>query len=287
MKVFSDSRPSAWSGFQFWLLGAAAALISVHLILVERHGNTSFFTLSLVFWAAVASSVWESRSRLSFQSPLWPRLLGLLIMAAVLVWSVTAPSVTFLELYPFLAALGLGLLASGVQGLRQYRPALIILFFWGVPKALLSPIVDFSQLTTNVASMLLWYTGHTFVTKGTIISLPGGAVNVLKSCSGVNGVFYMLGLSVLALTLYPLQWRQRWLVPLIAMLTSFGVNSVRVVILARLAGAQNHAGVAYWHEGNGSLIFLMIPVLLFGGFYLFLLRRDLPINSEPVKADFF
>lgn len=273
----------ARSGFQLWLLGLAAVLVSVHLVLVERHGNTSFFTLSLVFWAAVASSVWQSRPGLSFRSRLWPRLLGLVLMVAILIWSLKAPTVTFLEVYPFLAALGLGLLASGVQGLKQYRPALVILFFWGVPKAILSPLVDFSQLTTNMSSMILWYTGHDFVTEGTIIRLPGGAVNVLKSCSGVNGVFYMLGLSVLALTLYPLQGRKRWFIPLIAMLTSFIVNSFRVVILARLADAQNHAGVEYWHEGNGSLIFLMIPVLLFGGFYLYLLQREPLLEEDTVK----
>lgn len=274
MKAFSVSRFTPQSGLQFWLLGLATALVTVHLALVERHGNTSFFTLSLVFWSAVVSSVWQNHQHFIFRGRLVTRLLGFLLIVAVLIWSLTFPSVTFLELYPFLGALGLGLLASGVKGLSQYRAALVILFFWGVPKAILSPIVDFSGLTTSIATAILWYTGHDVITQGTIISLPGGSVNVLKSCSGVNGVFYMLGLSVLALTLYPLQGRMRWFVPVAAMLTSFTVNSFRVAILARLADAQNYAGVEYWHEGNGSLIFLMIPVLLFGSLYLYLLRKE-------------
>lgn len=285
MKVGSFPRIRSLTGFHYLLLGMATALVTVHLMLVRQHGNTSFFTLSLVFWSAVASVVWQNRDRLNFHSRLLPRLFGLLLIGVILVWGLVAPTVPFLEVYPFLAALGLGLFASGFKGLTQYRSELIILFFWGVPKAIFSPIVDFSLITTKFATFILWYTGHTVAVQGTIIALPGGAVNVLKSCSGVNGVFYMLGLSVLALTLYPVEGRKRWFIPILAMLTSFIVNGFRVVFLARLADAQQYTALDYWHEGNGSLLFLTIPVLLFGCFYLFLLQRETFDAQEDVESE--
>jgi cyanoexosortase A len=285
MKINSFSQIRSLSGFQFWLLAIAAALVTVHLTLVKQHGNSSFFALSLLFWSAVTSVVWQDRSKLNFKSPLFSRLLGLLLIGVVLVWSLVALTLPFLEVYPFLAALGLGLFASGLKGLKQYQSELIILFFWGVPKALLYPVLDLSSITTQFSTFILWYTGHDVVTQGTIIALPGGAVTVLKSCSGLNGVFYMLGLSVMALTLYPVQGRKRWLIPIIAMLTSFIINSFRVVILVRLADAQQQAALHYWHEGKGSLIFLMIPVILFGFFYLFLLQRETLIEQDDFEPE--
>jgi len=271
-------------GTQFWLLGTAAGLVAIHLTLVDRHVERSFFALSALFWAAVSSLVWQKRDRLNLNSSLFPSLVGLLVLVLVLHSSAVNPSQNLLNLSPFLSGLGLGLLASGFKGLKQYGRELTILFFLGVPKVICEPL-DISYLTAKFAAVVLWYTGFDVSLQGANLVMSKGAVNVTAGCSGSNNVFYLLGLAVLALLMYPLSGRKRLLVPVVAIVLAFISNGFRVVLVTLIANTSNQAAFDYWHSGTGSPIFSLISVMLFGFFYLFLLRQETEIEPDMVESE--
>lgn len=259
---------------KYWLLAIAAGCVSLHVTLTHRLGNQSFLALSCLVWCAVSSLIWQKRDRLLLKSKYLPTVLGCLLLAGLLSYSFASPAPFVLEIYPFVAALGLGLIASGFRHLHQFRCELIMLFFLGVPRAVINPIADVSLLTAKLSTAILWYFGQGVFRQGTVIALPEGAVNVNKYCSGQEGMFDLLSLSILALLMYPICRRKSWFVPLVAVVVAFVINSFRVVLMTLLINAQKRTDFDYWHEGNGSLIFSLISVTLFGLFYWLLLKQE-------------
>jgi len=72
------------------------------------------------------------------------------------------------------------------------------------------------------------------------------------------------------------------LVLLVAVLVGFIVNGVRVALMAVLVALSQQDAFEYWHQGDGSLIFSMIGVLLFGLFCHFLLLQSASENQDTV-----
>ena len=169
--------------------------------------------------------------------------------------------------------LGLGLIASGFRGLKQYWRELAILFFLGVPSILAHLVTDISPLTGKLAAFLLWYTGFDVSIEGSHISLPTGSVGVGNGCSGIETMAYLLGVAVLFLVMFPLKRGLRVLVVTVALTIAFIFNSVRVALLAVVAGVNTEA-FDYWHAGEGSLLFGIVEILIFGLFYMFLMKQD-------------
>jgi len=192
-------------------------------------------------------------------------------------------SSNFLMSYPFIAGFGVAILSVGLGGLRQVWRELTILFFAGVPKVIIWPLFDISEITAQLGKSILWYSGFDVVRKGTIIALGQGAVNVNMGCSGFEGMFHLLGLAVMFLLVFPISGPIKFIVPPMAMAIAFVVNGFRVALMALLAGAGNREGLDYWHVGDGSLIFSLISVCILGLFYLFLLKKDM---AEPVPVEF-
>lgn len=280
MKLFSLAQLRSLSLSQSLLLGILSGLVAIHLTLSDRVTDTNFFTLSLLFWMGVLSLLWQRRDRLKLNSSLIPAAIGLLILVVVLLRSVTQPTTNFLNVSAFFSALGLALLASGFSGLKQFWRELVILFFLGVPKALLWPVLDISAFTAKFATFILWYAGFDVYREEFSVVLPGGAVNVNMGCSGFEGMFYLLGLAIMALLLYPLSGAKQFVVPGVAVILAFIVNGFRVALMALFANAQNQTALDYWHVGQGSLIFSFLSVTLFGCFYFLLLRQE-PLSTEP------
>lgn len=285
MKAFSLPPVRTLTVAQFWLLAIAAGIVTIHLSLTDRIADVSFFSLSLVFWIAVASLIWQKRDSLNLDSSVFSTILGILLLAVVLLKSYSNPTTNFLGVFPFICSLGFGLVASGFKGLRQYWKELLILFFLGVPKVVLWPVIDISAITAQFATIIMWYSGFQVIRQGFNVILPGGGVNVNMGCSGLEGMFYLLGLAVLALVMYPVTGRKRYFVPIVAITLAFIVNVFRVAVMAFFANAQNQPALEYWHVGQGSLIFSLISVVLFGLFYLFLLRQEEIEEPDVVESE--
>lgn len=263
-------------GLHFWILGLAVGLIALHLNLTLKTNQTELLSTSLVFWAAVASLIWEKRDKLSTESGIFSSFFGASLIASVLLKSASVSSYDlFLRLSPFISALGLALLVSGAKELKQYWQELLLLAFIIIPPGLLLRFFDLTSLTAKFADFLLSSLGFAVTRQGLLLSLPTGRVEVGFGCSGANGMLQLLGLALLFIFMFPETSRkQKLFLPFLAVFIAFVVNGIRVAILALLVAYSHIKAFDYWHTGTGSQLFPLIGVFIFGLFcWFFILRK--------------
>lgn len=263
-----------FNNIQLWLLGIATGLITIHLTLTSRANDPSLLGTSTLFWISVCSIIWQKRDALNLESRVFSNFWGLLIIAFVLLKSISVSGYDpFLRLFPLISTFGVALLASGFKGLKQYWQELLILCFLVPSPGTLALLIDISTLTAKFANTILWYMGFEVYRKGVYIYFSNGGIEVYPGCSGIENMLHLLGLAVIFLFMFPTKLIEKLILPLVAVLIAFLVNGVRVAILAIFAGSGNPQALEYWHKGDGSLIFSMIGVGMLGLFCLFLLRQ--------------
>ena len=272
---------------QYWLLGITAALVAIYMALVWLSGNTAHIGMSLLFYLAAGMVFLEKRHSLLLQSGILSNVVGAALVGFCL-WQSSVllhdPQLTsdlpdpMLRLFPFVSALAVGVLASGFKGLKQYWQELTLLFFLGGPSVLFTFLPDISPITAQFSAFLLWVVGFNVSVQDVYIRLPAGAVKVYTGCSGIESITYLLGLSAIALILFPIPRMKAVFIPILAMLIGFAVNGVRVAIMAVLA-TSNTIAFDYWHKGEGSLIFGVTAVFTFG-FCYWLLHKHQQISDQ-------
>lgn len=251
---------SSQKGAKFYLIAIALTLILLHLLLVRRSQYPYLLPASSIFWTAAAMQLTQRhtlflRDHRSFGG-------GLLILTGVVYRGLHSfESDYFLRLYPLLILVSISLLASGIQGLSQYQSAFCLLGFFAMPWELLY-LLDFTTWTTQFATTLLRVMGFAVHQQGFTISLPGGAIEVYNGCSGVRSITQLLGLAWIYVILSAVQGRQKYLILLGAVLIGFLANGCRVALLAVLSSQPET--LSYWHQGDGSVIFSLLAVLLLG-----------------------
>lgn len=266
--ITSKQSKSRW----FWLLVMAGNLIAIYVALVWRSGDTAHLGMSVLFGAAAGSLLWENRQALVLGSSVLDKAIGLTLIGGI-IWQglgllhgqtlAADPLNPILRLFPVISALGISLIASGIGKLKQYWQELTIFLFLGAPSVMASFLPDISPITAQFSGYLLWYCGFPVAVDDVFITLPTGVVKVYSGCSGIESMTYLLGLSVVSLILFPVSRFRQMTIPLLALLIGFGVNGIRVALMAVLAASQNQTAFDYWHEGDGSLIFGVAAVLLF------------------------
>jgi cyanoexosortase A len=272
----------------FWLIVIAAGLITLNMTLLWKIGDMAHFYMSVVFWLAVGSLLWDKQDSLKqggAKSDTLSIVAGTILIAFIF-WKsamLSSQSTYFLRVAPFLSGLGLSLIAVGFQNLKQYGRELLILFFQGVPSVITSPLSEnIATLTAKSAHVILWYLGFDVMREGNYVALPTGRVLVYGGCSGLEAMNYLLGLSVVCLVMFPTKQNK----PLaIGVAIAFGyiVNAFRVAGMALLVAHKRLDLFKYWHEGEGSLVVGMIGVILFGIFYQFMLKKDSKISKTSVS----
>ena len=242
-------------------------LVLGNLVLVYRHESSGQLGITMVCWMAVWMSLgrrppvvgWADRNPMGL-------VLGGLLLGGLLVGILrTRESWTpILALYPLWAGIALSLMVGGFPGPVRYWRELLILFFLGIPHGFLLGVVDLSRITAQFAAFLLHYLGREVRLTGTEIALPGGAVEVVKSCDGTGAMAYLACLAVVFLVLFPAtRWQRMIMVPL-AMGIAFLTNGVRVALLAIIESSAGAHSFDYWHTGTGAMLWTGLPVLLFG-----------------------
>ena len=267
---------------KFWLLSIAAGLIAIQLTVSWRAGSINAWSTSALFWFAIGSVVWEKRNTLSLKSGTIASLLGTLLIAIVLLKS-TLDGGNFHYISPFISALGVGLLASGLKGLKQYWQELTALFCLGVPQVILTPLVDPSELTARFAAFVLSHLGFATSRQGVYVNLTAGAIEVNPQCSGMQNMTQLFAIAILFLIMFPMHWTKKIIVPLVAVFIGFTVNGFRVAIMAILVAHSTQENFEYWHKEDGAQVFALISALLFGLFCFILLRLNEPENQESVE----
>lgn len=266
---------------KYWLLGIASGLIAIHLTLTSRTNDTDLFGTMLLFWGVVAFLIWERHESLNFESGIFASFFGTALIALILLKSSSISGYDFfIRATPFLSGISLALLASGTKGLKQYWQELLILAYTAIPPGLIAVFVDVPKLTAKFSAFILHYVGFEVVRKGVFLILEKGSVEVNHGCSGVNAMLQLLGLALVFLLMFPTTTGQKMVLPFVAIITAFVVNAARVGLLAVLVSLSQPEAFKYWHEGNGSVIFSMIAVFIFGLFCWFAILKNQPPNQE-------
>ena len=268
----------------FGLIIIATGLVTLNMTLLWKLGDIAHFWMSIVFWLAVGSLLWDKQDILKQsegKSDLLSIVAGTVLIAFILFKSAMVSSKFdhFLRIAPFLSGLGLSLIAVGFHNLKQYWRELVILFFHGVPSVITTPLVDIiTSITAKAAYYSLWYVGFNVTREGNYVALPTGRVFVNGGCSGMEAMNYLLGLSVVCLLMFPTK-QNKALVIAVAVAFGFIVNVFRVAGMALLVASNRLDLFKYWHEGEGSLVVGMVAVILFGIFYQYMLKRDSQISQ--------
>ena len=259
----------------FWLLSLAAGLIALHLNLTWRSENSDLLSCSLLLWLAAAYLTWEKRDRLSLESDIFSSCLGIFLITLVLIKSMhLVGDDVFLRLSPFLSGLGLGLLASGVKGIKQYWRELLLFGFIAAPWESIYLVVDLSLLTAKFTTFVLWIFGFEVSRQGVLVILPTGSIEVYDGCSGLRMILQLLGIALIFVLITADSWKQKILLLMSAIAVGFVVNGVRVAVMTILVALSDQEAFSYWHVGNGSLIFSLIAVLILGLTYILLNQRE-------------
>ncbi len=258
-----------FQGAKFWLLVLAGGLIALHLHSSWEAKLANLIVTSVLFIGAIAFKLKHKYSTLNLESNLFSKIIGATLVALVFLNQAFLPNYDFLiRLLPFISGLGLALIASGIKGLKQYWQELILLLVLAVPLELLidpvNQIFHITKILAKISTFILWYVGFQVTRQADLIILPERATWVGPNCSGVLTMLWMLQLGILFLTIYPTNWVKKVLVPIVAILIVFGVNSIRIAIMALLA-AYNYPAFEYWHSDNAQ-IFSTIPLMLFWWF---------------------
>ncbi|MFE1746742.1 cyanoexosortase A [Coleofasciculus sp. H7-2] len=274
------SRLKLVKDLKFWLLAIAAGLITIHLTLTWRSGNTELLSTSFLFWVAVVSLLCKKRDALELKSDNFSSIVGLALISLVLFKSLYPAYGFTLHVTPLISMLGLGLIASGVKGLKQYWRELLLLAFFVLNQQLILKFLNVSLLTAKFTSVLLWFLGFPVVQQGEILSLPTGSVQIGGACSGVGTILQLLGLTLVFLLIFPTKLKEKILLPLVAVIVAFTLNGMRVALMTVLAGLSNKEAFEYWHLGDGSLIFSLTSVLIFGLICRFWLIKNIGENGS-------
>jgi cyanoexosortase A len=272
----------------FGLIIIATVLVTLNMTLLWKLGDIAHFWMSIVFWLAVGSLLWEKQDILKHsegKSDVLSTVAGTILIAFILFKSAVVSSKfdPFLRIAPFLSGLGVSLIAVGFQDLKQFWRELVILFFHGIPSVITSPLVSIvTSITAKAAYYSLWYVGFNVAREGNYVALPTGRVFVDGGCSGMEAMNYLLGLSVVCLLMFPTK-QNKALVIAVAVACGFIINAFRVAAMALLVASNRLDWFKYWHEGEGSLVVGMIAVVLFGIFYQYMLKRDRKISQTSVN----
>ncbi|MGF1492591.1 MAG: cyanoexosortase A [Microcoleaceae cyanobacterium] len=277
---------------KFWLLSTTAGLTAIYFTLMWFADDTGHLVMSALFFGCAAILLWEKRHSLSIKQNRVSVILGLVLIGWMLRHSSLETIEYLVRLFPAVLALGMGLVASGWYGLKQYWQELLLLFCLSVPSTVAYYLIDISPLTAQASSLLLWYSGFDVSLNGVVLSLPDGQpIRVVYECSGIDMVLYMFGLSVICLVMFPIKGAGKVIFSLVAIAVGFLLNSVRIAMLVVLFGVDQDA-FNKWHTGTGSYTFAMIGVIILGIIYWVLLKLDAnprqselaqfpEINSEP------
>ncbi|GFE68551.1 cyanoexosortase A [Chroococcus sp. FPU101] len=270
----------------YWLLALGVALATLHLTILDRAGEPNLMSLSILLWLAIGSLLWDKRHNLHLESDLVSTLVGFSLIMLILCRGL-APTGYHLKISPFVSGFGLALMASGVKRLLDYWKELLILGLLVLysPLANVLQAINLPLITAKASTFLLWLTGFKVYREGVFINLPTGKVEVYGACSGIDSILLMLCIAVLFFLLIPIKTIQRIVCIGLAIFLGFIVNAARVSLMAILVASRDMEAFDYWHGKDGSLIFSVIGVALFGLFCWLAYVRNMANLADSTKEE--
>jgi len=269
----------ASSKLEVWLLATWISLITINISLNCRLGeNIDDMAMVILTWAVAILLVMRNRSNFTFQTTPSAIATGALLIIWVLVKSLLTRRVfdILFILTPLMGTVGVALIASGWQGLKQYWLPILLAATLGLPIpflfAAIEKFIPVNVFTAQFANSVLWYGGVKVAQQGIMIVSQFGAVEVARGCAGLPPILMLLRITLMFVLLFPVSQWHRWILFFTAMAIAFFVNSVRVALLVIISKQTELFN--YWHHGDGSQIFSVIAVSLLLALCNWLTRED-------------
>ena len=279
MKTLPFAPVKLLQNSKFYLFGLAVSLSVLHLSLIWRvFSDVDRVIVNALFWGAILCLLWRKQDNINLESGIFSSFFGLLLVALVLLKSISLFwfETYFLRIIPLIGILGLGLLASGIKGLKQYWRELIIVGILCLPEQALPEIIEeifkVTTLTAKFAGFVLWYLGFEVSRQGANVILPKGAVLVFPICTGTSSAIILLKLSAVFMLMFPTGWSKKILLAVGAVLIAFVTGAIRVALMAVVV--SNQELFHYWHGSQGNQIFSSIAILTFWVLCYFLRSPD-------------
>lgn len=268
-----ELRKLSFDDHRFWLLTITGLLIAFNLCL------TKYNSIYLLFWCTAIAITWRNRNRLDFNSGFYSTAIGLVIISWLLFRGVVTNHQLDLiaRMYPIFSVVGIYLLASKVSRIGQYWREIVIVSLTGIPTehiaSVLLPVAQVSILDAKISRLMLWYVGFDVAQKDNLVILPTGTISIAGACS----TFDLLGLlwqSCLVICLYfSLKRNQQLLLFVLSTIIAFGVNGIRLCLMALLVANKNTSAFDYWHGSAGAEIFTTVAILILAAVYWLAIAR--------------
>ncbi len=252
----------------FWFSALIFALAALTLIIIDKAHSENLFSIALLMWLTLFSVLWDRKESLTFKSDLFSTVFGLVLLGLILLRNLEGSNDFSLRLLPLVGVFSIATLASGIKNIVSYWRELTIasLLIFAKAVAVFLKIINLTIITAKFTNAFLYMIGFNSYREGVFVTLPQGRIEVLGTCSGEESVILMSCVAFLFFFLVPVSYLQKVLCFILAVLIGFLVNAVRITILAIFVNANDMEGFEYWHSEDGSLLFAIISVCLFGAF---------------------
>lgn len=277
-----------------WLLLALlVATQSCSVFYTSQSANVS--VLALIIWGGALICIEDQLEDLQPR----PGILGLIAGTCLLIWVLARTAIILhwdgmiFVLAP-LAGLALTLLCLPLRQLLRFRDPFLCLMLLPAFALLMRvlPEAPLSLITAQGAGFWLSILGLDVVVNGRSVSLPGGGVQVLAECNGLDMMAQILCIGLIFMLAFRIRsWASRLLLFIAAPVIGLICNTFRIALLAAIAGMGQGKGTpwfTFFHDETGSLVFSGAAVFVFGVLYMNLLERELPpletgndIASQP------
>lgn len=262
---------------KFCLFATVVGLSVLHVNLTWRvFDDIDRLIINVLYWGALLCLLWRKRDIVNLESGIFSSFFGILLIGLVFLKSISLFwfESDFLKIVPLVGSLGLGMLASGIKGLKQYWRELMLMLLLCLPESSLPQIIEelfkVTILTAKFAVFVLWYLGFEVSGQGANVILRNGSVFVAAPCTGISTALLLLQLSILFILTFPTNWLKKIIVSIGAVLIAFVSGGLRVALMAVVVSDQE--AFHYWHGSEGNQIFSTISILIFGLLCRFLLQ---------------
>jgi len=247
--------------------------------------NWSFLIL---LYTGIVFNIYDRRNHIAFVSKFPANFIGFCLIIIPYVKAGFLVQAIYISWYfiTFISATGLALLASGFQGIKQFRKELAIIAILPLTLIfiqLLFRSVSVTLISAKITSFVLWYLGFDSVNQGTIVYVNGGAIDVYDRCTGISLLLILLKFSIALVVLFPSLLKNIYL-PFILSVVISGVFSIgRLIIMALVV--TDKPTFDYWHGSEGADLFTVLSFLSFGIIILLLSpKNQIPLSPSKVTS---
>ncbi len=270
---------------RIWLLSIAALLIAFNWHFINY--NSTY----LLFWCAALSIAWQKKDRLELESNLFATAIGLIIIGWLLFRGAVSEfqSDIITRIYPLISMAGICLLATKPNQIFQYWREIIIVGMTGIPWehifALMPTVNKIAILDARIARLMLWYVGFDVQQSGDLVILPKGIIKIAGACSSFDLLGLMWQSCIVICFYFTVTRNKKILLLFCSTVIAFGVNGIRLCLMAVLVAAKSQEAFLYWHGDAGAEIFTTAAILLLAGVYWFGIKnKENSLDIRPTSS---